>query len=159
MGSTIPWKRSIPSPTSLRLSHDDVRAELVRATLEGGQIAAAAKRLASLCLPHFDVEEKFTCPALGLLPDLIKGMVRPEMVAVLPLICDFSAKHAALDHQHESIQCAIDALLVAAHEEKNRDVAAFAHNMRVHEKIEEEVIYPTVIMIGNYVRERLAMQP
>ena len=157
MGSIVPWRGNVQTPASLRLGHDDARSELVRATMQGGRIAVATRRLARMCLPHFEVEEQFAFPALGLLPDLMKGMVRPEMAAVLPLISDFSAKHAALEKQHESIQSAIEELLVASHREKNRDVAEFAHNMKVHEKLEDEVIYPTVIMIGSYLREKLAM--
>ena len=77
------------------------------------------------------------------------------MADVLPLISDFSARHNALDKQHQAIISAVEALLQAANKEKNREVADFAYNLRVHEKIEDEVIYPTVMLIGNYLRERL----
>jgi len=156
MDATLPLRGELRSPRSLRLSHDDARAELVKATMEGGRIATAARRLAQVCLPHFDEEEKSVFPALGLLPELMQGMVRPEMVRVLPLIADFSAKHNALHSQHQSIRSAIDSLLVASHRERNSEVAEFAHNMAAHERIEDEVIYPTLIMIGMYLREKLA---
>ena len=155
MASKFQSTGKMHTPHSLRLSHDEARAEFVRATMAGGQIAVAAKRLAGLCLPHFEGEERFVFPALGLLPDLMKGLVRQEMAEVLPLISDFNAKHNALDTQHEAIGSAIDALLEASHRAKNREIAEFAYNMRVHEKIEDEVIYPTVVLIGNYLRERL----
>ena len=132
MESSMAWQESFHTPAALRVSHDDVRAELVRTTMEGGRIAAATKRLAAVCLPHFEIEEEFAFPALGLLPDLMKGMVRPEMAEVLPLISSFTAKHAALDNQHQLIRSSIDELLVAAHREKNRDVADFAYSMRTH---------------------------
>ena len=51
---------------------------------------------------------------------------------------------------------AIEDLLQAAHKEKNREFAEFAYTMRVHEKTEDEVIYPTVILIGKYLQEKLA---
>ena len=142
---------------SLRLSHDEVRAELVRATIAGGRIAVAAKRLAQVCLPHFEREEQYVFPVLGLLPDLVRGLARPDMARVLPLISNFNAKHDGLDDEHRLIQSAIDVLLEAAHHEQNREVAEFAYNLRLHEKIEDEVIYPTVIMIDNYLRERLSI--
>jgi hypothetical protein len=156
VGSTFPRKGALLSPASLRLSHDDARAEFVRATMEGGEVAFAAKRLALMCLPHFEAEEEFAFPALRLLPDLMKGLIRPEMAQVLALITKFSAKHDALDKQHDAIRCAIDALLNAARIEGNREAAEFALNMRSHERTEDEVIYPTVMMIGAYLRERLA---
>ena len=145
----------INDPESLRLDHDEIRAELARATMEPGPIGKAAMRVARYCLPHFEHEEKAVFPALGLLHDLSLGEVRPEMAEVLPLISAFSARHEALGNQHQSIISAVEALLQAANKEKNREIADFAYNLRVHERIEDEVIYPTVMLIGNYLRERL----
>ena len=143
-------------PEALRRGHDEARAELVRATMEGGQIAKAAKRVAQLCLPHFEHEEKSVFPVLALLPYLQRGEVQPEMMDVMPLISDFTAKHDALDDHHQSIRSAIEALLQAARKEKNRVFTEFANNLRVHERVEDEVIYPTVLLIGKYLQEKLA---
>lgn len=140
----------------MRLGHDEARADLVRAMMEGGPIARAAKRVAQLCLPHFEREEKSVFPVLALLPDLTHGILRPEMMDVMPLVSDFRARHAALNEHHQSILSAIEALLQIAHREKNSQFAEFAFNLRVHERIEDEVIYPTVILIGDYLREKFA---
>jgi hypothetical protein len=142
-------------PESLRLGHDEFRAELVRATLETGAVGEAAKRVARLCLPHFEAEEKAVFPVFGLLHDLAFGDVRPEMAAILPLISRFSAWHDTLGHHHENIVSAVGELLEAAHKEENREMADFAYNLRVQERIADEVIYPTVLLIGNYIKERL----
>ena len=158
MNTTLPWSSKLPTPASLRLSHDDARAGFVQATMQGGETAVAARQLARMCLPHFELEETFAFPTLGLLPNLMKGLDRSEMLQILPLISDFSAKHSALDKQHESIQSAIDTLLRISYKEGNKDTAEFAYNMRVHERIEDEVIYPTVMLIGAYLREKLAIQ-
>ena len=157
MARLFHWNGKLITPKALRLSHDAARAELVRAAMEGGSIALAAKRLAEVCLPHFEREEESIFPVLGLLPELVQGNLRPEMGQVLPLISDFSARHEALDQQHQSIQSAIDALLEACQGEKNREFAEFAYTMRVHEKLEDEVIYPMVLHLGNYLQERLAL--
>jgi hypothetical protein len=153
--SKFPSNGLIKDPDALRLDHDEIRAELARATLEPGSIGTAAMRVARCCLPHFEHEEKAVFPALDLLHDLSLGNVRPEMADVLPLISEFSARHDALGDQHQSIISAVEALLQAANKEKNREIADFAYNLRLHERIEDEVIYPTVMLIGNYVRERL----
>jgi hemerythrin-like domain-containing protein len=122
--------------------------------MEGGRIAKAAKRVAQLCLPHFEHEEKSVFPVLALLPYLERGNLRPEMMDAMPLISDFRAKHDALNDHHQSILAAIEALLQAAHKEKNREFAEFAYNMRIHERVEDEVIYPTVVLIGKYLQEK-----
>ena len=156
MGSILNWNGKLNVPDALRRGHDEARAELVRATMEGGQIAKAGKRVAQLCLPHFEHEEKSVFPVLALLPYLEQGNLRPEMMDVMPLIFDFRAKHDALDDHHQLIVSAIEELLQAAHKEKNREFAEFAYNLRVHERIEDEVIYPTVVLIGKYLQEKLA---
>jgi hypothetical protein len=150
------WNGKLNVPNALLRGHDEARAALVRATMEGGRIAKAAKRVAELCLPHFEHEEKSVFPVLALLPYLEQGNLRPEMMDVMPLIFDFRAKHDAINDHHQLIVSAIEDLLQAAHKEKNREFAEFAYNLRVHERIEDEVIYPTVILIGRYLQEKLA---
>jgi hemerythrin superfamily protein len=150
------WNGKLSAPKALLRGHDEARAELVRATMEGGRIAKAGRRVAQLCLPHFEHEEKSVFPVLALLPYLEQGNLRPEMMDVMPLIHDFRAKHDAINDHHQLIVSAVEELLQAAHKEKNREFAEFAYTLRVHERIEDEVIYPTVILIGNYLQEKLA---
>jgi hypothetical protein len=152
---TNSWNGELNVPIALLRGHDEARADLVRATMEGGRIAKAAKRVAQLCLPHFEHEEKSVFPVLALLPYLQQGNLRPEMMDVMPMILDFRAKHDAMDDHHQSIMAAVEALLQAAHKEKNREFAQFAYNLRIHERIEDEVIYPTVVLIGKYLQEKL----
>ena len=154
MSSIISWNGKLHAPDALLRVHDEARAELVRATMEGGRIAKAAKRVAQLCLPHFEHEEKSVFPVLALLPNLERGNLQPEMMDVMPLISDFRAKHDTLNDHHQSILAAIEDLLQAAHMEKNREFAEFAYNMRIHERVEDEVIYPTVVLIGTYLQEK-----
>lgn len=144
-------------PEALRLGHNEVRAELVRATSMPGRIGEAAGRVAGLCLPHFEREEEAVFPVFGVLRDVASGNVRPEMAEVLPLVSAFSARHDALSAQHQSIESAIHALLLAAYKEDNRELVEFVYGLRMHERLEEEVIYPTVLLIGKYVQERLGI--
>lgn len=78
------------------------------------------------------------------------------MMDVMPLINKFREKHDALNDHHQLIVSAIENLMPAAHKQKNREVAASAYNLRVHERIEDEVICPTVVLIGKYLQEKFA---
>jgi hemerythrin superfamily protein len=149
-------KLKLTAPDALLHSHDEARAELARANMEGGQIAEAAMQVARLCLPHFEYEEKTVFPILALLPHLSPENLRAEMMHVLPLISEFRAAHQALNNHHRSILGAVEALLQAAHNQENREFIDFAYNLRDHESIEDEVIYPAVILIGDYLREKFA---
>jgi hypothetical protein len=146
-------------PKALRRSHDEARAEFARATMDGGPIARAVTRVAQLCRPHFEYEEKAVFPVLALLPDLERGKARPEMMNVMPLIRDFRSKREATDEHHQSILGAIDELLRAAHNKNSREFAEFAYALQVHEKIEDEVIYPSVVLIGNYLEKTFTNSP
>ena len=150
------WNGKLNVPKALLRGHDEARSELARATMEGGRIAKAGKRVAELCLPHFEHEEKGVFPVLALLPYLEQGNLRPEMLDVMPLIHNYRVKHDAINDHHQLIVAAIEDLLAAAKKERNRDVVEFAHNLRAHERIEDEVIYPTVVLIGKYLQEKLA---
>ncbi len=142
-------------PKALWRGHDEARAQFAWANMERDRIATAAKRVAKLCLPHFEYEERTVFPVLALLPYLQRGEVQPEMLDVLPLISDFRAQHDALERQHLAILRAIGALLDAARKDKNRVFAEFANNLRVHERVEDEVIYPMVVVIGRNLEEKL----
>ena len=94
-------------------------------------------------------------PALGLLRELVAGEVAPEMAGVLSLISRFKAGLGALRAEHSRIRYAIDALLDAARKEGNGEYAQFAYRSMVHQMIEEEVIYPAVLLIGEHIRQKL----
>jgi hemerythrin superfamily protein len=156
MGSIINWNGKLNVPKALQRDHDDARAEFVRATTEGGRIAKAGRRVAQLCLPHFEHEEKKVFPVLALLPYLAPENLQPEMMDVMPLISELRAKQDAIADHHQEILAAIDELMLAAHKQNNREFAEFAHNLKNHEDIETELIYPTVLLIGNYLQDRFA---
>ena len=157
MNSGIHAYGNLNIPHALRLAHNEARYGLVHATRQRGAFVEAVNSLSRLCLPHFEWEEKTVFPILGLMPELKRGIVRPEMAEVLPIIADFSARQDTADDHHQMILSAIIALLQAVDPAKNKEVAEFAYNLRVHEKIEDDVVYPTVLLIGEYLREKLLL--
>lgn len=154
MDTTFNWNGKLIVPHALLLDHDAVRTGFVRAMMAGGPIARAAERVAHLCLPHFEYEEKSVFPVLALLPHMAFGNLRPEMMDAMPLISDFTTRYEALASDHQSILDSIVEMLHTAHKVESREFARFAYNLRVHEWIEDEVIYPAVILIGRHLRER-----
>ncbi|MCJ7838303.1 MAG: hypothetical protein MUP61_03675, partial [Burkholderiales bacterium] len=101
MGQILNWKKKLIAPNALRLGHNEARALLVRATIAYGKVPSAAKRVAELCLPHFEYEEKNVFPILALLPDLQRGELRREMMDIMPLVNDFREKHELANAQHQ----------------------------------------------------------
>ena len=144
-------KSSIPQ--ALRLEHADICTVLADLAVESGPIGAAALRVSRLYVPHFEQEEQVVFPVFGLLRDLVTGDVCPEMAELLPLISDFQASQVGSEHQ--MIAAAVQALEHAARAEGCTQVLAFTNRLQVHERIEDEVIYPAVILVGKYLRASL----
>ena len=142
-------------PMALKLDHDEMRAELSKAVKEHGPIGKAAQELVRILLPHLGREEKIAFPALGLLHELASGDVTPEMASVVPLIAQFRTGLDAFQAEHARIDAALHALLEAARKEGSGEYTQFAYRAMVHEKIEEAVIYPAVLVIGKYIQEKL----
>ena len=53
---------------------------------------------------------------------------------------------------HQRIVTAVRHLMQAAMEEKHHGFAEFARKLILHAQMEEEVMYPAAILVGEYVR-------
>jgi hypothetical protein len=62
-------------PKTMEKEHEELHAELKKATTAGGATGKSAKRLANMLHPHFVKEEDFALPPLGLLPSLSKSKI------------------------------------------------------------------------------------
>lgn len=81
-------------PTSLKLEHEELRAELARAMKAGGKTGEAAKAVAGVLHNHFLKEEEFAVPPIGLLAMLARGEVDKEMRGVLVMTERLKARTA-----------------------------------------------------------------
>ena len=54
----------IKIPTSLKVEHEELHAELVALTKAPGRVGEAARNVAALLHPHFVKEEKYALPPL-----------------------------------------------------------------------------------------------
>jgi hypothetical protein len=142
-------------PEALALDHEQLRGGLMRAAKTPGRLGEAAGRVAGLCFPHFAQEEENIFRAFGMLHDLASGRVDSETAAVARKIAQFSARHLALRYQHQSIDAAVEVLLREARKEDNEEIPELVNDLRAHEKIEDEMMYPTVLMIGKSARGSL----
>jgi hypothetical protein len=143
----------IPEP--LTAEHEELHAELIAAIESGGAVGDAAKAVGDLLHPHFVKEEAYALPPLGLLVMLAKGEVRPEMAEVLAMTDKLRSEFPSMLAEHARIVEALGRLTDAAVREGNRQVARFAEKLKLHAQTEEQVLYPAVIVLGDYVRLKL----
>ncbi len=143
----------IPEP--MKLEHDELHVELVRAIESGGETGAAAQAVADLLHPHFVKEEAFALPPLGLLTILARDEFVPEMREVLAMTDTLRAELGEMLAEHQGIVAALDRLAEAAWRENKPEVAKFADKLKLHAQTEEQVAYPTAILIGEYIKLQL----
>jgi hypothetical protein len=147
-------KFEIPNP--MKVEHDELHADLVKATKAGGQTAEAAKIVAKVLHSHFVKEEEYALPPLGLLTALSEGRFEPGMAEVLKMTDKLEAELPTMLSEHKDIVAALEKLIEAAKTENRPDVVYFAEKLMLHAQTEEQVSYPTSLLIGRYVKSKLA---
>lgn len=142
-------------PEALKREHHELHEELLRATKSGGRTGAAALDVAKVLHPHFEKEEAYALPPLGLLLPISKGEVTAEMESVVALTDRLEAEMPRMLGEHAEIKAALEALVVAAEAEHKPQVVEFAEKLKLHAASEEEVAYPAALLVGRYLKVAL----
>jgi hypothetical protein len=142
-------------PQSLKAEHDELHAELVRATQSGGQTAEAAKEVARLLHLHFAKEEQYGLPQLGALAALADGRDVPGSSRLIELSEKLKAEMPQMLKEHQAIVVALKRLRDAAAKESKPECARFAEKLTLHAQAEEEIYYPASILVGQYLKLKL----
>ena len=147
-------KFEIPKP--MKIEHDELHADLVKATKAGGQAGEAAKAVARVLHNHFVKEEEYALPPLGLLVALSEGKFETGMAEVLKMTDKLETELPTMLAAHQDIVVALRKLIEAARTEHKPDIVHFAEKLMLHAQTEEQVSYPTALLIGRYVKSKLA---
>jgi hypothetical protein len=142
-------------PHVLQIAHEELHEEMVRATKLGGETGTAAKAVVKVLFPHVLLEEEFGIPPLSLLPRLARGEVTEDMSHVLHQTELMKAELPRMLDEHKLIVEALQKFLHAATTEGYTGYAQFARKLILHAQLEEEVLYPASIVIGEYLKLRL----
>jgi hemerythrin superfamily protein len=142
-------------PDSMSSEHRDLHRELSAATKAGGHTADAAKDVMKVLFPHMLHEEEFAIPPLKLLPALARGEFDPDIQRILTITDTLKAQLPRMIDEHKLIVQALRKLLQAAMSEHHARYARLAQKMILHAQMEEEVLYPASILVGEYIKLRL----
>ncbi len=140
----------IPDP--LKAEHEELHAELDVATKAGGKISEAAVAVAKVLHPHFMKEEEYALPPLGLLRMLAEGKHPTDIPAVIAMTERLKKDIAHMLQEHKAIVIELNKLMEAAKNENKREYVHFAEKLKLHAQTEEEVLYPSAILIGEYLK-------
>jgi hypothetical protein len=144
-----------PIPSSLKAEHEELHQNLAALTRLPGKTGTAAKAVADLLHPHFIKEEEFALPNLGLLPQLSQQKVTADMRQAVALSEKLRKALPEMLKEHQQIVAALQTMVQAAKAEKHPEAVVFGEKLMLHARTEEEVLYPTAILIGDYVKLKL----
>jgi hypothetical protein len=141
------------TPESLELEHQELHKQLVKAIEEGGKIGEAARAVADVLHPHFEKEEEYALPPLGLMSSLSKQVqIGPEIKTVFAMTDRLRADLPHMIEEHDGIVTALENLIEVAEKEHKIHIVQFAEKLKLHAKTEEEVLYPAAILVGEYLK-------
>ena len=140
------------TPKSITHGHINLCEELETIIKNGGQIAEQTKILEKIMMEHFVKEEKFALPPLGLLVALSEGNWKIDEQTTINMAEVLSANLDELKEDHKNISKLVEKIKILADKENDVDAKRFVNNITVHVELEDQVLYPTVILIGNYLK-------
>ena len=142
-------------PPVLQAEHQELHEEMLKATKLGGETGAAAKEVVKVLFPHVLLEEEFGIPPLTVLPRLARGEITPDMARMIPLSELLKVELPRMLDEHKLIVMALQKFLAAAAKEQHAGYTRLAQKLIVHAQMEEEVLYPASIVIGEYLKWKL----
>ena len=150
-------------PESLETGHEELHQQLYKGIKEGGKVGEAAKAVADILHPHFEKEQEYALPPLGLLSSLVpegqeeaeggESKITQEIKNnVIAMTDKLKSDLPHMIEEHNKIVAALNNLIQIANRENNTELVQFAEKLRLHAKTEEQVLYPTAILIGKYLK-------
>lgn len=143
------------APHTLVAEHNDLHAELVRATKLPGRLGELATAVSRAMEAHFQKEEELAMPPLGLLGPVAEGRMPGDPESLIRTAARLEAELPRMLEDHREIVKAVDRLIDVALEENRFEVADFGERLKHHAQLEEEILYPAALLLGQYVRLRL----
>ena len=143
-------------PRSIKSEHHELHHALTRSVESGGRTGEAASLVVDLLHPHMLKEEEFCLPPLCRLPALARGEPIPDSEEILAMTERLRAEFGTLVCEHDAIVRALQALIVAAKADGRPEVVDFAEKLVLHAEMEEDVLYPAALLVGEILRLRRA---
>jgi hemerythrin-like domain-containing protein len=151
-------------PESLEVEHKELHEQLHRGIKRGGRVGEAAKAVADILHSHFEKEEEYALPPLGLLTSLLleeqgegEGSGESKITQdiknnVIAMTDKLKSDLPHMIEEHDKIVTALNNLIEIAKVENKTELVEFAEKLKLHAKTEEQVLYPTAILIGEYLK-------
>ena len=160
-GSAVAQPAAVPHniPQSLIFEHEQTMAELGRLSHRPGAVGEAARRAEALFKRHIAREREYILPPLALLPDIADGKVTADMGWALVMTDRVRADRELIYLEHTEVTERMNELHIAGIRAHDREATEFAKSAAADSLNDLEILEPTVIMIGDYLRAKLPAKP
>ena len=135
------------------MEHEELHAELRKATRMPGRVGKAAKQVAQVLHSHFERENELVLPAIGVARELAEDKTSTDFPKALELSEQFKIEYQRMLQEHVEIVKALDELEKAARKAKKASVVNFVRKLKVHARTEEDLTYPAVLMVGKLLKQ------
>ena len=148
-------------PQSIGYEHEQIIKELTSFAKREVAHAAAAQKALIVIKAHYAKEEAFVLPPLALLPQIAKGAISKDMISkeLEPAIAMADRTKAALpelQNDHVQITSLMNELIEAGKADHDEELTQLATRVAIQSLNDLEITQPTTILIGDYLRLRLA---
>jgi hypothetical protein len=153
-------------PQSVGYEHEQIIKDLTSFAKREVAHAAAAQKALIVIKAHYAKEEAFVLPPLALLPRIAKGAISKDMISrdiiskeLEPAIAMADRTKAALpelQNDHVQITSLMNELIEAGKADHDEELTRLATRVAIQSLNDLEITQPATILIGDYLRLRLA---
>ena len=137
-------------PLSLTEEHTTLLNMIHKISIRPDSSGRVAIKLYELLQHHFKEEENYVLPPLGLLPQLIKGELPADTEQVIALTEKLKDQMQHMDVEHQMARAYLNELKTAS--EKDTEVLKLEQELSKHAQMEEEILFPTSLLIGEHLK-------
>jgi hypothetical protein len=149
--STFQFEGKPKVPTFLLQEHRMLLQEIDSIVLLHDKGDSASVKLAELMHHHFKEEEDYVLPPLGLLRALSQNKFPQNPEKVIEMTEKLRSQLDHMSAEHQLIKAFLNELKAQSGAVKRSGVADLESRIEKHAKSEEEVFFPTALLIGNYL--------
>ncbi len=154
-----PSLAGLDTPHALRMEDRHLRDDLARALKDQGSVGSAAKEIERILLPHLEARENLVFRPLGLLRALAQDEPGVDRARAIAAVEQIQRELPKFEQEHRAIYDANKRLIDAANREHKPQYLDLSDRIWVHMRLEEEVLYPTVTLIGRYLKLQERAKP
>lgn len=142
-------------PQSIAVEHAETLDRLAILAKRKGPVGVEARKATDLFQRHVARETEYILPPLTLLPVLADGKVTPDMAWALAMADRVKADREQIFEEHAKVTDAMNALRLAGQKAHDKEAVEFAEAAATDSMNDIELLEPTVMVIGDYLRARL----